>query len=186
MKIAVFCGSSPGHDDQYRQAAAEVGSYLAAEGIGLVFGGGHVGLMGVVADAVLAGGGEVYGVIPESLQNRELAHPGLTRLDVVAGMHERKAKMAAMADAFVALPGGPGTMDELFEAWTWAQLGYHDKPCALYNTGGYYDDLIGFIATMSDAGFLKPAHADMLVVENTPKALVAALRGYRKPAHKWA
>lgn len=186
MKIAVFCGSSHGNDPQYARCAREFGNYLAGQGVDLVFGGGKVGLMGTVADAVLAGGGRVYGVIPESLRDRELAHPGLTDLQVVSGMHERKALMAAQADAFVALPGGPGTMDELFEAWTWAQLGYHDKPCALYNAFGYYDHLLSFIGTMAEAGFLKPEHQRMMVVEDQPEALLRALRDYQPPQRKWS
>lgn len=185
MKIAVFCGSSRGNDQRFADAAGEFGHYMASQGMDLVFGGGKVGLMGVVADAVLAGGREVYGVIPESLRDRELAHQGLTRLDVVASMHERKALMADMADAFVALPGGPGTMDEIFEAWTWGQLGYHNKPCAFYNVDGYYDELLAFIRKMSGAGFLKPEYADMVIVEQQPEALISALKNYRPPARKW-
>ena len=185
MKIAVFCGSSRGNDESFAEAARTFGSHIASQGIDLVFGGGKVGLMGVVADAVLAGGREVYGVIPESLRDRELAHPGLTRLDVVGSMHQRKALMADMADAFVALPGGPGTMDEIFEAWTWAQLGYHQKPCALLNVNGYYNELIAFFRTMAGSGFLKAEHADMVIVEERAEALLAALRSYRPPARKW-
>lgn len=186
MKVAVFCGSSPGKDERYANVAAELGRYMASQGIDLVFGGGNVGLMGTIADAVLAGGGQVFGVIPESLRERELAHQGLTRLDVVASMHERKAAMADMADAFVALPGGPGTMDEIFEAWTWAQLGYHSKPCAFYNAFGYYDHLLAFIGQMSQSGFLKPEHAAMLIVAKEPAALVEALNCYQPPARKWS
>ncbi|WP_328188087.1 TIGR00730 family Rossman fold protein [Marinobacter sp. OP 3.4] len=185
MKIAVFCGSSHGNHERFAHSARELGSYMAGQGIDLVFGGGKVGLMGEVADAVLAGGGKVYGVIPESLKNRELAHPGLTDLQVVSGMHERKAKMAELADAFVAMPGGPGTMDELFEAWTWAQLGYHDKPCAIYNAFGYYDQLLSFLNTMADSGFLKPHHRQMLVVEDQPAPLLQALMRYQPPERKW-
>ena len=186
MKIAVFCGSSRGNDEGYAEAAREFGHYMASQGVDLVFGGGKVGLMGVVADAVLAGGREVYGVIPESLRDRELAHQGLTRLDVVASMHERKALMADMADAFVALPGGPGTLDEIFEAWTWGQLGYHNKPCAFYNVNGYYDELLAFISKMSGAGFLKPDYADMVIVAQQPQALVSALKNYQPPARNWS
>jgi uncharacterized protein (TIGR00730 family) len=186
MKIAVFCGSSYGDDPKYAECARDVGRYMASQGIDLVFGGGKVGLMGEIADAVLAGGGQVFGVIPESLRDRELAHPGLTDLKVVSGMHERKALMAAQADAFVALPGGPGTMDELFEAWTWAQLGYHDKPCAIYNAFGYYDPLLSFLDTMTDSGFMKPHHRQMLVVESEPEALLNALNNYQPPRRKWS
>lgn len=186
MKIAVFCGSSRGNDERFAEAASEFGRYIASQGMDLVFGGGKVGLMGVVADAVLAGGREVYGVIPESLRDRELAHQGLTRLDVVASMHERKALMAEMADAFVALPGGPGTMDEIFEAWTWAQLGYHDKPCALLNVDGYYDELIAFFKTMAGCGFLKAEYADMVIVGESPEALLGGLKNYQPPGRKWS
>ncbi|WP_166267215.1 TIGR00730 family Rossman fold protein [Marinobacter caseinilyticus] len=186
MKLAVFCGSSPGNNARYAQSAADLGAFMAGKGIDLVFGGGHVGLMGAIADAVLAGGGKVYGVIPESLLDRELGHTGLTQLQVVADMHERKAAMAAMADGFVALPGGPGTMEELFEAWTWAQLGYHDKPCALYNAFGFYDHLLAFIDKMADAGFLKADHANMLMVESSPEGLIQAMEGYKPPASKWS
>lgn len=185
MKIAVFCGSSRGNNERFAEAADEFGHYMASQGMDLVFGGGKVGLMGVVADAVLAGGREVYGVIPESLRDRELAHQGLTRLDVVASMHERKALMADMADAFVALPGGPGTMDEIFEAWTWGQLGYHNKPCAFYNVEGYYDELIAFFKTMAGSGFLKAEYADMVIVEESPEALIARLKNYQAPGRKW-
>jgi len=185
MKIAVFCGSSIGNDACFADAAEHFGAVMAGMGIDLVFGGGKVGLMGIVADAVLAGGGQVFGVIPESLRNRELAHEGLTRLDVVSSMHERKALMAEMADAFVALPGGPGTMDEIFEAWTWAQLGYHHKPCAFLNVNGYYDHLLAFFKTMSTSGFLKPEYADMVIVEETSEALIAAFNSYQPPSSKW-
>ncbi|MEP1584835.1 MAG: TIGR00730 family Rossman fold protein [Marinobacter sp.] len=186
MKIAVFCGPSRGNDVGFAEAAEVFGQYMASQGMDLVFGGGKVGLMGVVADAVLAGGGQVYGVIPESLRDRELAHQGLTRLDVVGSMHERKALMADMADAFVALPGGPGTMDEIFEAWTWGQLGYHSKPCAFYNVDGYYDDLLAFIRKMSGAGFLKPEYAEMVIVADQPVDLVTALKNYQPPSRKWS
>lgn len=186
MKVAVFCGSSHGNDPKFAQCAREFGEYLASQGVDLVFGGGNVGLMGEVADAVLAGGRQVFGVIPESLRDRELAHQGLTELKVVGGMHERKALMADRADAFVALPGGPGTMDELFEAWTWAQLGYHDKPCALYNVFGYYDHLLAFIENMAGSGFLRSDHQRMLVVEDNPAAMLRALQNYQPPVRKWS
>ena len=186
MKIAVFCGSSAGNATCFTESANQFGSVMAGQGIDLVFGGGKVGLMGVIADAVLAGGGKVYGVIPESLRDRELAHTGLTRLDVVSSMHERKALMAEQADAFVALPGGPGTMDEIFEAWTWAQLGYHNKPCAFLNVNGYYDHLLEFFNTMASSGFLRPEYADMVIVEENPEALISALNTYQPPADKWS
>ncbi|WP_339805272.1 TIGR00730 family Rossman fold protein [uncultured Marinobacter sp.] len=186
MRVAVYCGSAAGNDPKFAQCARGMGTILAQQGIDLVFGGGKVGLMGIVADAVLDGGGKVYGVIPESLRDRELAHPGLTELQVVPNMHQRKAAMADMADAFIAMPGGPGTMDELFEAWTWGQLGYHNKPCALYNAFGYYDHLLAFVGTMANAGFLKQAHADMLIVEDQPEPLLDAIRAYQPPVRKWS
>ena len=163
MRICVFCGSSAGRRDEYRAAAVLLGELLAREGIGLVYGGAHVGLMGVLADTVLAGGGEVIGVIPESLATRELAHEGLTQLHVVASMHERKAQMAALSDAFLALPGGIGTLEELFEVWTWAQLGLHQKPCALLNVAGFYDRLSSFWNFVTEEGFLRQPVRDELV-----------------------
>lgn len=186
MHVAVYCGSSSGHNPDYVEAAQALGQYLGEQGINLVFGGGKVGLMGTVADAVLAAGGEVHGVIPEALKDRELAHPGLTHLDVVATMHQRKARMAELADAYIALPGGPGTLEELFEAWTWGQLGYHRKPCALYNVCGYYDALLDFVDRMTGEGFLSPTHAEMLIVASEPAPLVDALRAYQPPARKWS
>lgn len=185
MKVAVYCGSSFGHDPRFQGAAEALGRHLAERGMDLVFGGGKVGLMGVVADAVLAAGGQVYGVIPEALKQRELAHPDLTRLEVVKDMHQRKARMNELADGFIALPGGPGTMDELFEAWTWGQLGYHHKPCCVLNACGYYDQLLGFVDHMVAQGFLAKPYADMLIVESDPVALVTALENYQPPASKW-
>lgn len=186
MKIAVFCGSSTGNLPVYTEAAQRLGRYLAEQRIALVYGGGKVGLMGVVADAVLQAGGQVYGVIPVSLASKELAHPGLTELQVVADMHERKAAMAELADAFVAMPGGAGTLEEIFEAWTWAQLGYHTKPCAFYNVQGFYDPLLQMVDQMCSAGFLKQMHADMLIRESSPEALLTSIRQYQPPKHKWS
>ncbi|PVY76477.1 hypothetical protein C8D92_105230 [Tamilnaduibacter salinus] len=185
MNIAVFCGSSEGHDAVYRLEAERLGSWLAGAGVHLVFGGGRVGLMGAIADAVLAGGGEVTGVIPASLAEKEIAHEGLTDLKVVPDMHTRKATMAQLADAFIAMPGGAGTLEELFEVWTWAQLGYHGKACALFNVNGYYDPLLSFVEGMTDAGFLWPDHRDMLLVESDPASLVERIRTYRAPVGKW-
>src|SRR3546814_750650 len=145
MRLCVFCGSSDGARPAYRDAAHALGKALADAGIGLVYGGAAVGLMGAVADGALARGGEVMGVLPRSLADRELAHPGLTQLHVVGSMHERKAMMAKLSDGFIALPGGLGTFEELFEIWTWAQLGYHRKPVALLNVDGYYDGLLSFL-----------------------------------------
>jgi uncharacterized protein (TIGR00730 family) len=186
MRLCVFCGSSPGHDPSYLVAARDLGAALAREGIGLVYGGASVGLMGAVADAVAAGGGEVVGVMPQSLVDKEIAHKGLADLRIVGSMHERKALMAELADGFVALPGGLGTFEELFEVWTWAQLGYHRKPCSLLNVGGFYDKLAGFLDDVVSRGFVKPIHRAMLIVEQDPDALIRAVRTYEPPVvDKW-
>jgi len=162
-RIAVYCGSSFGGDPRFAEVAAGVGRTLAGRGIGLVYGGGRLGLMGTVADAALAAGGEVIGVIPEALKEAEAAHRGLTQLHIVSGMHERKALMTDLCDGFVTLPGGIGTMDELFEALSWQLLGYHKKPVGLLNVAGYYDDLIAFLDGMTASGFLRPQHRANLV-----------------------
>lgn len=185
MRITVFCGASNGIDPVYQQAAKTLGTLFAEQKIELVFGGGHVGLMGTIADAVLAGGGQVHGVIPEYLQSRELAHDGLTVLEVVPDMHARKARMAELADAFVALPGGIGTLEELFEVWTWGQLGHHTKAVVLYNVNGFYDPLLAFVERMREEGFIREAHTGMLQVVETPDALLAALQNYHAPQQKW-
>lgn len=169
----------------YAEKARELGEFFGSNAIDLVFGGGHVGLMGIIADAVLASGGKVYGVIPQHLVNRELAHPGLTELFVVNNMHERKAKMAELADGFVALPGGIGTLEEIFEVWTWAQLGFHRKPCAFYNVDGFYDSLLDMVKTMVAAGFVKQQYLDMIVVAKTPTELLDGFRSYTPPQEKW-
>ena len=163
-RLAVYCGSSMGNDPAFRAAAQALGEAMAGRGIGLVYGGGRLGLMGVVADAVLGAGGRAYGVIPQALIDLEVAHIGLTELHVVGNMHERKARMTELTDAFVALPGGIGTLDELFEAWTWNALGYHAKPFALLNIGGFWDELIGFLDTVAANGFLSPERRRQLLV----------------------
>jgi len=173
--LCVFCGSNGGHDPAFAEAACAFGRALARRGVALVYGGGRVGLMGVLADAVLAGGGAAIGVIPRALVERELAHPGLTALHVVGSMHARKARMADLADGFVALPGGIGTLEELFEIWTWAQLGEHRKPVALLNSAGYYDPLIAFLESVVAAGFLRAEHRALLMVEREPLALLSRL-----------
>ena len=155
MRLCVYCGSSLGHAAHFRAAAAAFGRRLAEGEIELVFGGGHIGLMGVVADAVLAAGGTAIGVIPKALVDRELAHGGLTELHTVGSMHERKALMAELSDGFVALPGGAGTLDEMFEQWTWAQLGIHTKPCGFLNVAGYFDPLRTMVEKMVAEGFLR-------------------------------
>lgn len=165
-RLTVFCGSKHGRLPVFAEAARALGHYLGQTGIGLVYGGGHIGLMGVVADAALAAGGEVIGVIPQSMVESELAHTQLTRLEIVQTMHERKARMAALGNAFLALPGGYGTLDELFEILTWAQLRLHHKPIGLANVANYFQPLIQWIACALEAGFLANKHQKLLLVEN--------------------
>jgi uncharacterized protein (TIGR00730 family) len=185
-RVCVYCGANRGRDPAYAEAAQAMGRALARRGIGLVTGGGRVGLMGVVADAALAAGGQVTGVIPDALMKKELAHTGLTDLVVTASMHERKSRMAELADGFVALPGGLGTYEELFEIWTWAQLGWHRKPCGLLNAAGFYDKLVAFLDAASDAQFLKAEHRAMLVVETDPDRLIDRFDAYDAPTvAKW-
>lgn len=155
-RLCVFCGSSTGNRPEYREAARQLGCLLARHDVGLVFGGGHIGLMGILADAILEAGGEAIGVIPQALVDRELAHRGLTTLHVVAGMHQRKALMADLADAFLALPGGFGTADECFEILTWAQLGFHSRPIGLLNVAGFFDALLAWLDHCVQEGFLLP------------------------------
>jgi hypothetical protein len=176
--VAVYCGSNSGNDPAYAEAAASLGRTLAARGIRLVYGGGQVGLMGVVADAVLDGGGDVYGVITEALVAKEVFHPGLSRLQVVGTMHERKAVMADAADAFVMLPGGFGTLDEFFEVLTWTQLGIHAKPCGILDAAGFFDPLRALVDGAVAAGFVHPAHRDMIVVDDGPERLLDRLAGW--------
>ncbi len=179
MRLCVFCGSSFGVREGYRTAAAAFGALLAERRIELVHGGAQAGLMGVVADAVLAAGGRVTGVIPEALMERELAHRGLTDLRIVASMHERKALMAALSDGFIALPGGIGTLEELFEVWTWSQLGLHTKPCALLDVNGFYTGLAAFMDHVVAEGFLGPQQRRALIVEADAVALLDRLLSYR-------
>jgi len=185
-RLCVFCGSSEGDDPVYRDAAQALGRMLAAEGIGLVYGGASVGLMGAVADAALEAGGDVIGVMPRALFEKEIAHRGLPDLRVVGSMHERKALMAELADGFVALPGGIGTFEELFEVWTWAQLGYHAKPCALLNVKGFYDGLTAFLDGVAQSRFMKDQHRAMLIEAREPGDLIARLKAYEPPVvTKW-
>jgi uncharacterized protein (TIGR00730 family) len=184
-RLAVYCGASMGTDPAFADSARALGAEMARRGIDLVYGGGKLGLMGIVADAVLAGGREVHGVIPQALIDLEVAHPGLTSLHVVTTMHERKAKMTELCDAFVALPGGIGTLDELFEAWTWNALGYHAKPFALINVAGFWDGLTGFADHVTTSGFMSPARrAQLLVADEIGQAIdmldAAAKSGERK------
>jgi len=175
MRICVFCGSRAGHNLAYADAARELGQALTRRGLGLVFGGGHIGLMGILADAVLAGGGEVVGVIPQALVDKELAHAGVRDMRIVATMHERKAVMADASDAFVALPGGYGTADELFEILTWAQLRIHAKPIGLLNTLGFFTPLLAWLDHTVKEGFVKPIHRKLLLVADTPDSLLDQL-----------
>lgn len=185
QRLCVFCGSSPGKKPQYLEMAKAFGIFVAEQKITLVYGGAKVGVMGAVADAALRAGGEVYGVIPRHLQEREVAHDGLTKLYIVNSMHERKAKMAELSDAFVALPGGAGTLEELFEIWTWAQLGLHVKPCGLLNTDGYYNHLIAMINHMTDEGFLGHQYKAMMHIADTPEQLLKTFQAYAPPQQKW-
>jgi uncharacterized protein (TIGR00730 family) len=180
-RLCVFCGSSPGHDPRYLAAARAVGERLARAGLGIVYGGGRVGLMGALADAALAAGGEVIGVIPHALAARELAHQGLTALHVVATMHERKARMSELADAFLVLPGGLGTLEELFEVWSWAQLGVHRKPCGVLDVAGYWQPLLALVEHLQQQGFLTPADRALLLVDADLDRLLVRLRAWEPP-----
>ena len=185
-RIVVFCGSSSGTDPVYEAKAYETGVLLARLGIGLVYGGAKVGLMGAVADGALANGGEVIGVLPRFLSGKELGHKGLTDLVIVDTMHERKTKMNELSDGVIGLPGGFGTMEELFEMLTWGQLGLHKKPVGILNVAGFYDELINFTQTMVDKGFLKVENRDMLLFADTIEELLTKMSEYRAPATpKW-
>lgn len=179
--ICVFCGSSPGRDSLYRQQATALGGQLAQRGIRLVYGGGSVGLMGTVCDAVLDSGGQVTGVLPEFLATKELRHFGVADMRVVPDMHARKALMAGLSDAFIALPGGYGTLEELLEIITWAQLGLHRAGIGLLNTGGFYDPLIQLIDQAVEAGFIRPAQRELLLVDDDPGQLLNRLAEYSPP-----
>jgi uncharacterized protein (TIGR00730 family) len=185
-RVCVFCGSRPGVRPAYREAAVAMGRALAERGIGLVYGGGNAGLMGVVADAVLAAGGEAIGIIPQGLVAREVGHTGLTELHVVHTMHERKARMADLADAFVALPGGLGTLEEFCEVLTWTQLGIHAKPGGLLNVDGYYDPFLAMLDCVLGEGFMHSVHREMVLAETEPRALLDRLASYEPPnVPKW-
>lgn len=182
--IAVFCGSSEGASSIYKECAEQLGHELAKRQITLVYGGAKVGLMGAVADAVLEQGGQVIGVLPHFLQQREIAHPGLTKLILVDSMHERKAKMAELADGFIALPGGPGTMEEFFEVFTWAQLGLHGKPCGFLNINHYYDPLLSMFDVMLREQFMQPKYHAMIITDSTPEGLLQKFASYSAPPVK--
>lgn len=185
--VCVFCGASTGTAPLYRDAATALGQAIAKRGLRLVYGGGAVGLMGVVADAALAAGGEVIGIIPQSLERAEIGHPGLTRLEVVDGMHARKARMAELADGFIALPGGLGTLEELFEVWTWGQLGYHGKPLGLLDVNGFYAGLGQFLDHLVTEGFVRPPHRAMLQRSDEADALLQLLEDWQPTVRpKWA
>jgi uncharacterized protein (TIGR00730 family) len=186
-RICVFCGSSPGARPAYREATEELARLLVAEGIGVVYGGGRVGLMGALADAVLREGGEITGVIPRSLVNREIGHCDVVDMRIVGSMHERKALMAELSDAFVALPGGIGTLEELFEVYTWSQLGLHEKPCGLLNVEGYFDGIASFLDHAASERFLRVETRELLLVDDDPVALLERLRAFEPHAvvPKW-
>ena len=185
-RLAVFCGSNPGARPEYVQAARSLGKFLCERGIGVVYGGSSVGLMAALADTMLDELGDVIGVIPRMLVEREVANRALTDLRVVESMHERKALMAELADGFVALPGGIGTLEEFFEIWTWAQLGMHDKPCALLNVAGYFDPLLEFLDRAVAEKFVREVHRKMVIVESDPAALLSRLEAYEPPrVVKW-
>ncbi|MBC3931371.1 LOG family protein [Undibacterium curvum] len=184
--ICVYCGSSPGTSPVYADSARQLAAELVARGHELVYGGGNVGLMGVIADEVMRLGGRVTGVIPQALMDKEVGHRGLTQLHVVANMHERKALMAELAQGFIAMPGGIGTLEELFEVMTWSQLGFHHKPVGLLNTQGFYDGLIQFLQHTTEQGFLRPAHQAILQASANPAQLLDLLAAYRPvDTRKW-
>jgi uncharacterized protein (TIGR00730 family) len=184
--VCVFCGSSLGVDAAYREAASTFGREVARRGLRLIYGGGNIGLMGVVADAALAAGGEVIGVIPQALLDRELAHGGLSELVVVGTMHDRKARMADLADAFVALPGGYGTFEEFCEVLTWTQLGVHAKPCGLLNVNGFYDALLALFDRAVADHFVRPEHRALVLTDTTAPGILNALAGWKQvKTEKW-
>jgi uncharacterized protein (TIGR00730 family) len=185
-RVCVYCGSATGANPAHREAAEKLGALLGARRIGLVYGGGNVGLMGVIADAALRAGGEVIGVIPTALMDKELGHRGVTKLHVVGSMHERKQLMADLSDGFIALPGGIGTLEELFETFTWLQLGFHARPVGLLNVDGFYDDLLAFLRHAAAERFLRVEHLDSLLVETDADVLVERMAHLRVPKiDKW-
>ncbi|MBK0064211.1 MULTISPECIES: TIGR00730 family Rossman fold protein [unclassified Acinetobacter] len=183
--ICIFCGSAVGTDPLFLQAAQVTGETIAQQGKTLVYGGGRSGLMGVVADSALQAGGRVIGVIPTALVDRELAHPHLTELHIVQNMHERKTKMAELSDGFIALPGGAGTLEEIFEQWTWSQLGIHQKPCAFLNVQGFYDDLLKMIQSTADKGFTQSRFVEKLIASDQVDVILSAFEHYQPATPKW-
>jgi len=185
-RICVFCGSNPGKNPVYLEAAKNLGLFLVEKNIELVFGGGRVGLMGKIADTVMGNGGRVVGIIPKSLADKEVAHEGLTELHVVDSMHTRKAMMADLSDGFIALPGGFGTFEELCEIITWAQLGFHSKPCGFLNIGGYYDPLIELFDKATHERFVRPEHRKLVLIESDIAKMYKLMAGYQPPTlEKW-
>ena len=186
-RICVFCGSNAGARSEYAEAARALATVLAERKLGIVYGGGNVGLMGVLADAALERGGEVIGVIPQKLVDKEVAHRGITELRIVETMHERKALMNDLSDAFLALPGGFGTLDEFFEVLTWSQLGFHGKPCALLNVAGYYDGMLAMLDHAVTERFLRPAHRELIIADTDPLRLLQRLSAFvPAPKGKWS
>ncbi|PZM81503.1 MAG: TIGR00730 family Rossman fold protein [Candidatus Melainabacteria bacterium] len=187
QRVCVFCGSSSGVKQEYAVGARELGLVLAKKNIDLVYGGGHVGLMGIVADAAMSAGAKAIGIIPRCLADKEVAHQGLTELKIVQTMHERKAQMSELSDGFIAMPGGFGTLEELFEVITWAQLGIHKKPFGLFNVAGYYDKLIEFMDYQVEQGFVPQRHREMIIVSDEAEQLVEMLESFHPVAQeKWA
>jgi uncharacterized protein (TIGR00730 family) len=184
--VCVYCGSKPGADPRFGEVARQLGKLIADRGLRLVYGGGHVGLMAILADAVLGHGGEVHGVITRNLRSREEAHTGLAELEIVETMHERKARMSDLADGFLMLPGGFGTLDEYFEALTWTQLGIHSKPCAILNVDGYFDSLITFVTSATDLQFIRPEHREIMITGTDPGAVLDQMSAWRPPRmNRW-
>ena len=184
--LCVYCGSNPGSRPEYGRAAKSLAREFLAQGIDLVYGGAKVGIMGMIADTMLEGGGRVIGIMPQALVEKEVSHPGLTELKIVSSMHKRKALMAELSDGFIALPGGLGTLEELLEVLTWAQLGFHSKPCGLLNVLGFYDHLKSFLDFSTGEGFIMEAHRAMLVVEENPQTLIHKFMTYEAPkVSKW-
>ncbi|HVE56388.1 MAG TPA: TIGR00730 family Rossman fold protein [Pyrinomonadaceae bacterium] len=184
--ITVFCGSNSGFRTEYAEAARDLARLFVNQNIRLVYGGGNVGLMGIIADEVMSAGGEVVGIIPESLDKKEVGHRAITELRVVGSMHERKALMAELADGFIAMPGGIGTFEEFFEILTWAQLGFHEKPCAVLNIAGYYDGLLALCDTAVGEGFLRPAHRQLILEDSNPEFLLEKMKNFKPfPLEKW-
>jgi uncharacterized protein (TIGR00730 family) len=185
MKYAIYCGSSVGSDPVFMEATKALAKQICQRHHSIVYGGASVGLMGAMADAVLEAGQHVTGVMPKALTDKELQHQSLSELHIVDDMHQRKAKMAELADAYIAMPGGVGTLEEIFEVWTAGQLGFHAKPCAFYNVDGYYDELIEFMHTMVKKQFMKGLYLDKLIVSDDPEILLTQIAKYQAPASKW-